>query len=97
MKINAFTRSALHDLILELLPQNKEHAVPGDCAVIINRLSGTYSEEKADQVKSFLDGRGLSPRLFFTHDLDEATVIARRICSKLCSVISARLFAQLSY
>ncbi|HKZ17561.1 MAG TPA: diacylglycerol kinase family protein [Geobacteraceae bacterium] len=56
--------------------------MPGDCAVIINRLSGTYSEEKADQVKSFLDGRGLSPRLFFTHDLDEATVIARRICSE---------------
>jgi diacylglycerol kinase (ATP) len=56
--------------------------VPGDCAVILNRLSGTYSEEKAEKVKSFLDGRGLSPRLFFTHDLDEATHISRRICSE---------------
>jgi diacylglycerol kinase (ATP) len=82
MKINTFTRSALRDLILELFPQNKERAVPSDCAVIINRLSGTYSDEKADQVKSFLEGRGLSPWLFFTHDLDEATAIARRICSE---------------
>ena len=56
--------------------------MPGDCAVIINRLSGSYSEEKTDRVRSFLEGIGLSPRLFFTRDLDEATTIARRICSE---------------
>ncbi len=54
----------------------------GDCTVIINRLSGTYSEEKANQVKSFLEKRGMAPRLFPTHNLDEVTSIARCISAE---------------
>ncbi len=51
------------------------------CAVIFNRLSGSYSEKNADKVKSFLDARGLAPSLYLTGDLDEATSIARQVCS----------------
>ncbi len=51
------------------------------CAVIINRLSGSYSDENTDRVKSFLDARGMAPSLHLTGDLHEATEIARHVCS----------------
>ncbi len=50
------------------------------CTVIINRLSGTFSEEKADKVRSFLISKGKAPRLCFIHNLDEATEISRKAC-----------------
>lgn len=50
------------------------------CTVIINRLSGTFSKKKADQVGSFLCSKGMDPRLYFIHDLDEATEISRKAC-----------------
>ncbi len=56
--------------------------MPNTCSVIINRLSGTFSEKKADQVKSFLDAKGMNPRLYFIQDLEEATAISRKICSE---------------
>lgn len=52
-----------------------------NCAVIINRLSGSYSEENVDRVKRFLDARGLAPSLYLTGDLNEATEMARNVCS----------------
>jgi len=54
----------------------------GTCSVIINRLSGTFSQRKADQVQSFLDSTGMEPRLFFIDNLEDATIISRRICAE---------------
>jgi len=51
-----------------------------DCEVIINRLSGSYSDENADRVKSFLVSHGFAPSLSLIRDLDEATVVARCVC-----------------
>ncbi len=59
-----------------------EGKLPEACTVIINRLSGTYSEKKTDSVKSFLESMGLHHRLYLTDNLDEATIIARSICSE---------------
>jgi diacylglycerol kinase (ATP) len=52
------------------------------CAVIINRLSGTYSEKKVERVKVFLEEQGLSPRFYFLKDFDEVTLVTRRICAE---------------
>lgn len=53
-----------------------------NCSLIINRLSGSYSPEKTESVKSFLESLGMRHRLYLTQNLDEATAIARRICSE---------------
>jgi diacylglycerol kinase (ATP) len=62
--------------------QDKGYGMQNTCSVIINRLSGTFSEKKTDQVKSFLDSEGMNPRLFFIHNLEEATAISRQVCSE---------------
>ncbi len=56
--------------------------MPNSCTVIINRLSGTFSEKKADHVKSFLESKGMNPRFYFIRNLDEATAISANICSE---------------
>ncbi len=53
----------------------------GDCAVIINRLSGSYTAESTEKVRSFLEVHGMAPSLYLTGDLDEASAIARSVCS----------------
>jgi diacylglycerol kinase (ATP) len=56
--------------------------LPNSCTVIINRLSGTFSEKKADHVKTFLESKGMNPRLYFIRNLDEATAISGSVCSE---------------
>jgi diacylglycerol kinase (ATP) len=56
--------------------------LPNTCSVIINRLSGTFSESKADHVKSFLDSIGMNPRLHFIHNIEEATAVSRSACAE---------------
>lgn len=53
-----------------------------DCEVIINRLSGSYSDENADRVESFLVAHGFAPSLSLIRDIDEATEVARCACSR---------------
>lgn len=55
---------------------------PCGCAVIINRLSGTYSEKKVERVKVFLEEQGFSPRFYLLKDFDEVTLITRQICAE---------------
>jgi diacylglycerol kinase (ATP) len=52
------------------------------CAVIINRLSGTYSEKKVEQVRTFLEKLGLTPRFYLLQDFDEIMLVTRRICAE---------------
>ena len=52
---------------------------PSGCSVIINRLSGTYSEKKVEQVKAFLEKHGLPPRIFLLDDFTEIVQVTRRI------------------
>jgi diacylglycerol kinase (ATP) len=52
------------------------------CSVIINRLSGTYSNKKLGRVKVFLEKQGLNPRFYFPRDFDEVTLVTRQICAE---------------
>ena len=55
---------------------------PSGCSVIINRLSGSYSDKKVEQVKTFLEQHGLPPRIFLLQDFKEVMLVTRQICAE---------------
>jgi diacylglycerol kinase (ATP) len=64
-------------------PIQQEFTVPPQgCSVIINRLSGSYSEEKVEQVKAFLEKNGFSPHIFLLQDFTEVMRVTRQICAE---------------
>jgi diacylglycerol kinase (ATP) len=49
------------------------------CTLIINPVSGGYSEQKLRKVKAALEGAGVTSELLLTKSADDATLFARRI------------------
>ena len=52
------------------------------CTLIINPVSGGYSEQKLRRVRAALEGGGLTCELLLTKNADDATLFARRICQE---------------
>jgi YegS/Rv2252/BmrU family lipid kinase len=52
------------------------------CTLIINPVSGGYSEQKLRQVAAALQAGGLSPELLLTENADDAELFSRRICQE---------------
>jgi YegS/Rv2252/BmrU family lipid kinase len=50
------------------------------CTLIINPVSGGYSEQRLKQVMTALEAGGLSPELLLTENADDAELFSRRIC-----------------
>ena len=55
---------------------------PSGCAVIINRLSGSYSEKKVEYVRTFLYKQGLAPSIHVLQDFLEVLTVTRQICKE---------------
>ncbi|KAF0220362.1 MAG: diacylglycerol kinase catalytic [Geobacteraceae bacterium] len=52
------------------------------CALIINPVSGHYSERKIREIAAMLVSHGLNPELLLTRGPDDATRFSRRICEE---------------
>jgi YegS/Rv2252/BmrU family lipid kinase len=52
------------------------------CSLIINPVSGGYSEERLRQVAAALEAGGLAPELLLTKNADDAEQFSRRICQE---------------
>ncbi len=53
-----------------------------NCTLIINPVSGGYSEQRLRQVMAALEAGGLSPELLLTENADDAELFSRRICQE---------------
>jgi len=52
------------------------------CTLIINPVSGGYSEQRLAQVTAALEAGGLSPEFLLTEKADDAELFSRRICQE---------------
>lgn len=52
------------------------------CTLIINPVSGRYSELRLRQAKTALEAGGLAPELLLTENANDAELLSRRICQE---------------